>query len=986
MDDKEAKPEANPGCRMGKSLSDENLSSEPKNASTSASFVINEEDTKTYSFKAYGEGTSKSPDEMKDAGDTDNTTGTNYLNWQPVDTTYHKHEQDKHAVCGCLMNNISCYKWNGPLSENGVVWGNGCKGWEVNRQFFVYHFDSPTFYGLLGQIGENDYNENKETGPPNDPQATYNFTYFVPSVPIWYSISSGLSFTWDWKGQWQHGWKVTHGADAYKNQGKCKPKGSIKKRDGLCDVCGHPVKEIETWTDPKNPDKDTTNWDPGRVYTEIQTPKVATDRQGKPETGFDNEGIASQVYSDKQSFDLPDKPAVIARATVRVKDIRNVAHVQTGLKSGNMKIMQTECGKKYSEPVDEEITIRFLDNAPHATQSTIGNEGGERCVSIDGDWEDKQFQAIFWYESPLYQYTSYHADTWTNQVGKENKVTEILYSPMFVWKKGKVWNSLYKFLTDRNSTSDNTKVYGNGGFGECPEKGRPNPRVIVYEKTFKASYLMKSQDASEIEMAPWHYARTSLGDAFGNPPYDEKAVNDLFGKFEYTDSKGRQVAFPGAEIKFKYQPINFSKGKGPLKYFVEVRDGSRLTKGGGKEEQNFDCAGRHFVENTYTQGQIYFNPKKVKYICKSSDADELNPPGPYDPTSVPSDEKFCLSDNYPDDPLQTGWKECKGVKPVLFNNGDGDAKILDHFQTWGMIDVVDKIRPNVGLRIVDTVKGTIRRVYRLNDNRTLKCYGELMTNPGSNWAVLDQNEKFNYILPKYSTKPRPPFSLNGDSQNDRIWVFNELGGLLSSNADGKIWEGKPSLDDNDSMMPYGTSEDTKLEVSHQDLRDSAGRADFVPYYANDNIDGQRVMSTGQQALFNNAPADKYWYKGVSAFDFNVNELSVTSGTKAPAYPDHYINKGLTSWQIKDETYPNYDSNPVFEKMYKNGDYFIYPHLTFNNPNCKWTGEDLNGKKEISVAYGVRDREGNVRKFKLFFYVAPLDMKINTLENKQQRTE
>jgi len=1001
--DEEKKTNADPGCRMGLSLSDKNVP-EVKNTSIKASFVVDEDAKKTYSFIAHGEGTAKTPDEMKDNGDSDNTTSKDYLKWQPVDTTYHKHEQDAHQGCGCKFSeDRECYTWNGPDKEDGVKWGNGCQGWQVNTQAYAYHFDSPTLYGDTGQIGDNDSGDNKETDKPDDPKASYDFRYYVPSVPLWYSITSGLAYTWDWKGQWTHGYDVHHkgtdmGADGHKNPGHKKNVTSancacptvmgkkVHGGDGICDLCGHSVgEEKPQWTDAKNPDADTTNWDASSFYPpakKIQKPEVAEKRKGTKESGYDEKGIVGTVYSDKQTFRVADKPAIIARATVRVKDYGNIAHVQTGLKSGNDKIMQTECGKKYIEPAEENITIRFVDNAPHATLDTIGKEGGEECVASDGDWKNKQFKATFWYETPLYQYTSYIADTWTDPEGKEHEIVQMVYSPMFVWKKGKEWTSLYAFLKDGGAGS--SKVYGKDG-NLCQEPTCPNPTVIVYENTFKASYLLKGEGASEIEMAPWHYAKTSLGDAFGTPPYDAEVKNDLFGKFEYKDSKGRTVAFPGNEIKFKFEPVNFTKGKGPLKYFFEVRDGSTLTRGGGKEEENFICENKHFIADAYTQGQLYFNPKKIKYLYKSDAADVLSPPGSYDPTA-PVESSYCLSETYDKegDPLQSQWKKCQGVRPVLYNNGDGD-KIRDRFQTWGMIEITDKIRPNVGLRVADTTKGTVRRIFKINDNRTLKCYADLVSKPGSQWAVVEQGEKYNYILPRDAVAPHKPFSLNGD--DEKLWEFNDLGDLTSSNSDSRIWEGKDYKDSEDSMMPYGTAEDTKLEMTHQDLRNSEGRADFVSYFANDNIDGQRVMDKGQQVNFTNTAADRYWYKGVTAFDFNTDEKNLASGTKKPSYPGNYINKGFTSWIIKDETYPDYENNPVFQQVYKNGEYFTYPQVTFNNPNCKWTGEDLpDGKKEISVAYGVRDREGNVRKFKLFFYTGPLDMKINTLERKEQRTE
>lgn len=64
--------------------------------------------------------------------------------------------------------------------------------------------------------------------------------------------------------------------------------------------------------------------------------------------------------------------------------------------------------------------------------------------------------------------------------------------------------------------------------------------------------------------------------------------------------------------------------------------------------------------------------------------------------------------------------------------------------------------------------------------------------------------------------------------------------------------------------------------------------------------------------------------------------------KTPEFPDDYINKGYSSWLIKDDTYTDVS---VFNQMYKNSNYFKYPEVCFNNPNRKWDGSVLpNGER------------------------------------------
>jgi len=294
---------------------------------------------------------------------------------------------------------------------------------------------------------------------------------------------------------------------------------------------------------------------------------------------------------------------------------------------------------------------------------------------------------------------------------------------------------------------------------------------------------------------------------------------------------------------------------------------------------------------------------------------------------------------------------------------------------WGRVETKDTIKPNVGLKIIDTVRGTVRKVYKINDLSTLACYKDLVSAEGKNWALVD-NDKFNYKIRDSHKTPRAPFSLNDD--NEKLWEFKDVQLLLNTSPNaGRIWEGKDfegTFPDSmqDSMAPYGTAEDTKLEMTHQDMRNDTKKSNFVTWFAHDNIDGQRVKKDTAQIK------KEDWYKGLTALDFD------SDNERNPEFPDDFISKGYSSWLIKDETYADV---AVFNQMYKNGSFFKYPDLSFNNPNRKWDGNALpNGDKEISVAYGVVDQAGNKRKFKLWLYVAPLDMKILTIEKNEKRTE
>ncbi len=945
--DNQTKENADPGCGIGDSTHQKNVPDGGLNGTQQAKFVIDEDVKHKFGFKAFPG--NLLPSQIEGC---DSTTHAEYLKWMPNEPDYHPNELDKSKTGKTMADHPECYDWL-KITEQGVKWPNG-QGWKVNTVHHTYHMDSPTKYGDCGCIGYN-YNsagsmsESLSDGGA-DGKSLFDYAYAEPSVPLWFVSSSVLSITWDWNYQYVHGW-IVHHVDIEPPP----PDGP----DGICDNCGTPMAAEPNGpydTDPKNCQGNVTNWPPSMFYTDIQDPSVAEARKGQPLYYAEN-GVPGTIYSTpSENFTLPNEPAVVARATIRVKDTSNVAHAQIGLENGNTNLLKGECGKKLSETNTEKMVIRIVDNAVHATKSTVVDAGEKTCV--DGDWDENNFKVIFWYEMPLYQYASYLGDKWKDAGGVEKPLIEVVYSPMFVWKKHTLCTKLSDFF---QGESKSTSYYHNH-----TENGGKNPVYIIYEKKISIADLFKSDDSGKEDILPWHYAATSMGDGFGNPPYSKDISNDLYD-YSKDMNNGSIIA------KFKYKPMNFTKGKGPLKYFLEVRDGSTLTKGGARksEEEKFDCSETYFKNDKYEQGQLKYNPEIIKYMQYSSSSADLSPGAQIDPTQNPNQN--ALAEEY--DKTTKVWTENPNIKNPLNANVDGAAEIVKNFQAWGRVEIKDTIKPNVGLKIIDTIRGTIRKVYKINDLTTLACYKDLISGEGKNWALVD-NDKHNFKLVETHKEPRAPFSANDD--NEKLWEFKDVSLLTSTSPDsGRIWEGKDfegTFPDamKDSMAPYGTAEDTKLEITHQDLRNDTKKSNFVTWFAHDNIDGQRVKKDTNQIK------KEDWYKGVTSLDFE------SENEKNPEFPDNFISKGYSSWLIKDETYTDVS---VFNQMYKNGNYFKYPDLSFNNPNCKWDGTALpNGDKEISAAYGVIDQAGNKRKLKLWFYVGPLDMKIITIEKNEKRTK
>ena len=963
--------------KMGDCLHKDNVSDLEPVAETAASFVVQEDKAYNYDFVCTGANGDKNVSTLS-KDQFDSTTQQQQFEWQPSHDG--NHNPASQAGDDGMPLAIPHYKIKGPKQE-GHEWTS--PGWKIDHISYVYHMDSPQKYGVCGQIGYNPFESRLAPGEgyaQNDvTQPSKNsFSYFVPSVPINYVVSSALSIRWRWKSSLVHTWELAT--------------SHVPDKSGTCTLCRR--KATDTSDKKAVPMNVDVEWGPKEICSDIETPDVATGRLDKSGNYYDEDGVGKEeVYkSPAKKFDKPEQPCVVARATVRVKDMYNIAHVQTGYvldTDGNTNLIKSECGKKISEMPgmkEKQIVIRIVDNCVHATIDTVITNKEKNCK--DGKWKDGNFKVTLWYEVPLYQYCSYLSGKWKDNNGEDHDINDVVYSPMFVWKKHKTWNSLSEFL-EKDATS---LTYGSDKENErlaMDKQTEINPKIIIYEKKIKISDWFTAEGASQEEIMPWHYAYTSQGDSFGNPPYVQGVENKNFGKcLDLGDKSIVKI--------FKYPPIKFIKGKGPLKYFVEVHDGSELTYGGGNtsDEKEFNCKGVYFRENDYKQGQLVYNPEVYKYIQYSKGAKDIkldkeaDQNDDIDPTAMAAGDQPCLSESYSGigDDIQPGWMTCSAVTNLLNPNVGDAASVVKNFQAWGMVRIDDTIRPNVGLKIIDTVRGTVRKVYKINDNSTLVCYNTLIKKAGNKWALLDQEKNAcNYYLATSAKSPRAPFTLDEKKtlNNEKIWEFKDVQLLISTSDNSKIWEGKDYVGTadkmEDSLAPYGTAEDTKLDLTHQDLKNN-NKSNFVIWYAHDNIDGQRVKDG------TNVVTDD-WYKGVTAFDFNKsfdNESNSSIPLPNKEFADDYINKGYTSWIITDKTYT---SDSVFNQMYKNGSYFRYPDVSFNNPNRKWDGSALpNGDQEISVAYGVIDKAGNTRKFKLWFYVAPLDMKIQTLEKHEQRKE
>ncbi len=867
--------------------------------------------------------------------------------WQPdhMHPTFN-HEGTRPPAC-----------WVGP--DGHEDWGDshqwGGTGWKIKDMEFNYSLD---YAGL----GHNEMNESGST-----PAGVAGFKYNVPSVPKSYKIRVELGLSWQWSYSLSHRWVHDGRVDATGS--------SSGGPDTKCDICG------ESYTT-------TTKDIPfGTVTAVVSDPRLPNQRGGDPATpNWDHvcvENCSGTTALDRSTFLTnsvlkdPDTGAVgkhiVRTFNVIVRDKSNIAHIQTGFNGNN--VIKGECGQLLSttDP-DKKITIRIVDNAACATDPVAIAQN----LAADAKFKDDNFELTFWYEWPVYQYGSYFLSTFKEPdpitgalTGPEHKFCNVIYSPMFVWKKGKAWGKLSEYLNDaQNSGSKFGKPFnGNTQTGSDAE-------FVVYDCTFPLDYLLKGDEPKE-DIAPFHYAATAYGDSFGNPGYAaDKDASALYNTYKPDGKELKDV--------FKYNPINFKGGKGPLKYFVEVRDCS--DKGGGKGETKFNCSSHYFKDTAspaeaYVQAQLKYNPDSVPYMVQSAiAATDLPADGTAVLTTGINAADYCESDDYATDNIQKKWKDCDFVKNVINANVEGGDKdkILKNFQAWGKIEIEDKIKPNLGVRITNTVKQTTRRIYKKDGYEVLKgatlpefSQANLDGDPNRKYALMDQAKKFNYTALPSGYTPAPPAAnavgneaVPFDNTEDE-WVFDAI---PVSAATNKLYEGDEGGQDA-NKHGYGVGKDIQMIMTHQDLCDANKAAWFTPYYAYDNIDGQRIPKDGQQFNLEN------WYKGVAADNKSGNTPI------DPVFAKDFINKGYTTWLIKDELC---DPSAI-DGVYKSEGYFNYPQITFSNVNTEWTGNPINNK-EISVTYAVIDKNKNKRKLTVKFFVAPTDSSIITIEKQEKRND
>ncbi len=911
-------------------------------------------------------------------GAVDSST-TNVKDWQPVHNPNH--------VCS-RPDPVSYSCWTPAGSDANLgdshLWtanSTGGVGWKINEIKFWYNTD---FF----KIGNN----NNETANNCTP---FTYTYNVPSVPDAYIFYAWMSMRWEWDCSLKHRWKHTGQTDT---QGGPNDADGNPTSNYRCDTCGSTAglneileiphtlpKYINTPLSQEISSNGSILWDtsqvqngdggiPGKRQNYLNYRNNPPNGLGPLSDGV-HPGVVGKVLT--------------VRVRVVVRDKKNIAHVQTGFSGDN--ILKAQNGQKVSDTDDhKKLTVRFVDNNPNAIATKL--TGGSSIMPLgdlpaNADCKDENFKMIFWYEWPIYQYSSHKLFDYTEKdpaTGVEilHNFCSVLYSPMFVWKKGKVWTKMSDFIKDtNNSSSPPFKLFKDGV--EVTE----SPDFIVYEGTFPLNYLFTSSDTStsKEDIVGWHYAKTSLGDSFGNPAYDrDKDSSPLYNTYK---PNGKEL-----QNFFKYPPVNYKNGKGPLKYFFEIRDASG--NGGGTGEINFNCNETYFSDfpddaaKAYTHPQLKFNSDIVKYMVKSTEADLGNPLKtdgyPMSTIELPGDDSsYCASEDYSGDPIQSKWKDCAYIKQVLNPNVESpNDKILNYYQAWGKIEIEDKIKPNIGIYIQNTVKQDSRRIYMEDGLETLHRGASskleqfnrtnLDANPERQTAIIDKVDKYNYVLlpDTYIPNPNPPANSAGkinvpfDDLRDE-WVFDKI-----PEKDGKLFEGDEGNQDT-TKEGYGFGKDIQLIVKHQDLCEVDKKAYFVPYYAYDNIDGQRIPDkTGQNFVLTD------WYKGVAA-DNNTHNTP-----NNPVFASDMINQGFVTWAIKDE---NYDQATA-DSIYKVGNYYMYPKLTVSNVNIGWDCKPLNGGKEITLSYAVIDKNKNHRKIRVNLFVAPTDMSIVTIEKYEKRNE
>ena len=896
-------------------------------------------------------------------GSFDSST-TNAKDWQPD----HLHDTYKHIHRPSPVNQ-SCWTPKGGNDDRGPShdWGSAVNGWKIKEVDFSYTTDDFDLGNNADETGTN----------PTDPKIT-SYTYNVPSVPDAYSFRANLSMRWEWDYSLKHVW-VHSGFNGTSECDTCHDTSHNSTSSELA-IPFTPPAMINPPMSIGIGSNGTILW--GHDYIENCDGAVPKARMDFLNVSALRDPVSNTVGK-----------VLTARVRVVVRDKKNIAHVQSGF--GGDNILKAQNGQRVSATDDnKKITVRIVDNAAACVLSKLEDATIMSASNLpaSANFSNENFKMIFWYEWPVYQYSSYKLFEYFDKdpatgadVPPKHNFCNILYSPMFVWKKGKVWTKMTDFMKDTQAIGPVTaKLFKDGA--EITTTPKKDAEFVVYEGTFPIDYLLKGADAAQEDIVAWHYAKTSLGDGFGNPTYDKD--KDSSPLYNTINPDGKDV-----KDYFKYPPVNYKNGKGPLKYFFEVRDCSN--NGGGKDETNFNCAETYFTDfptepaKTYTHPQLRFNSDSVKYLVKSSQM-PISTLTSTDGTQISTVDipggasGYCESDNYAGDTFQSKWKDCAYIKNCLNPNADSPSdNIVKYYQAWGKIEIEDKVKPNVGIYIKNTVKNNTRRIYMEDGTETLYYRGtaskldkftrtNVDADPNRTWATIDKSDKYNYFLLPSGFTPNPNPAANSagnfdvpfDDMRDE-WVFDQI----PKNSSNKLYAGD-ELQQDTKKEGYGVGKDIQLIVKHQDLREPGVDVYFVPYYAYDNIDGQRITKPGQEF------EKDEWYKGVNADNNSHNEPN------NPVFADNKLNLGFVTWAIKDE---NYDQATA-DSIYKVGNYYTYPKLTVSSVNYDEDCNPVNGGKEISLSYAVVDRNKNHRKIKMNLFVFPTDMSIITIEKQEKRTE
>lgn len=870
-----------------------------------------------------GEGAEIDPSAIR-KGAVDSTTAScnkETCPWSPKYEDYHIYtkESPPSQYLQWMQSNFTC--WVPPPRGEGT-W-QGLEGWKIKDQSFAYHYDGPTLWGQVGGIGNNT-DDSGDEGFSGDPKHPDPYKFVVPSVPYNYFITSVYTAKWEWVySKKRHPWRFIGTPMSPPTPPIC----SVCRQ--LWSLPAHQLGPGPHNYDWNPPDVDAMNSQgvkPDQFYSfgqpVINDPGVADAREGNDKT-LDKDGVSqSSLYDNGKSFSLTQQPAVISRSSIRIHDMKRIAHISFG--DGSKCEWNTTTGEKITETDNHEVEFQLFDNAPHMR---IGPTQEHGIREAGDNYKNEHFKAIFWYEDIVYDYLS-----------KRNPalgLNEVFYTPKFVLKRGAVWEGdqgFQNFLNHGTSQAD-----GNGG----PDQ--PNPLFTRWDLKFKTDELFNGAGGDREDVVAWHYADTSLGDQFGTPRWE---------RGEYDGEKWNSYGGLDVCSNMENRPLNMIKGRGPLKCFFEVRQLSqRDEKANGAGNEKFDCEGKYFFHdlikgNGKYQEQVKYNPEVVEYIQEPGQATVDGGPQEIDPENGPGNQAI---EKYED--KADSWK---GKYPT--KNGKSD----EQYQAFGRILIKDNDRPNVGIRIYNKSSQKYREIYYRNSIDKLEFYDGLKSNPGKKSSLRNDED-------------------DGPTQytnEDEEWRFEKL--------PGDIGQGETKLD----ALPaggdgYGLFEDVELEMSHNDLK---GRDDpekeklgsVLCFYAHDNIDGQRMK-------YKNDVDNDYYYKGVASLQ-NMKVVRETKNSPvitSESYADGMIPRGYSSWFVHDNSF----SHEKWLEKYMDAprQYFLYPNITFNNPNAKSDGSELNpGASDFHVSYMVNDRAGNTRKFFLRFFVKAIDVNINTLERQDRK--